>query len=95
MTDLTDTQRRQTIEEIMPDRNPDALFMDGLDDAIIGIGQQFTHDPVVVYDERRIIEVLRSWGMEEQEAEEYFSFNIQGSWVGENTPIIICGLDRL
>jgi hypothetical protein len=95
MTDLTDTQRRQTIEEIMPDRNPDALFMDGLDDAIIGIGQQFTHDPVVVYDEGRIIEVLRSWGMKEQEAEEYFSFNIQGSWVGENTPIIICGLDGL
>lgn len=95
MTNLTAPQKRQTIEETMPDRNPDALFMDGLDNAIIGIGQQFTHNPVVVYDKGKIIEVLQSWGMGEEEAEEYFSFNIQGSWVGENTPIIICGLDRL
>ena len=88
-------EKRKFAQEELREENPDALFMDGLDDAIIGIGQQFTHDPVVVYDEGRIIEILRSWGMEEQEAEEYFSFNIQGSWVGENTPIIICGLDRL
>ena len=88
-------EKRKFAQEELREENPDALFMDGLDDAIIGIGQQFTHDPVVVYDEGRIIGILRSWGMEEEEAEEYFSFNIQGSWVGENTPIIICGLDRL
>ena len=88
-------EKRKFAQEELREENPDALFMDGLDDAIIGIGQQLTHDPVVVYDEGRIIGILRSWGMEEEEAEEYFSFNIQGSWVGENTPIIICGLDRL
>jgi hypothetical protein len=26
-------------------------------------------------------------GMSQEEAEEYFSFNVEGAWVGENTPL--------
>ena len=89
MPDLTEQQKRQKAEDLIHELNPDALFMDGFDDAIIGIGQKFTDDPVVVYDEDDIFKVLFKWGMNYEEAQEYFSFNIKGSWVGPNTPIIV------
>jgi hypothetical protein len=28
-------------------------------------------------------------GMDEEEAEEFFSFNTLGAWVGENTPLFL------
>ena len=36
---------RQTVEDALQDLNPDALFMDGLDSAIIGWGGQYTKTP--------------------------------------------------
>jgi hypothetical protein len=27
--------------------------------------------------------------MTEEEAEEYFQFNVEGAWVGDNTPVFI------
>jgi hypothetical protein len=27
--------------------------------------------------------------MDEEEAEEYFQFNVEGAWVGKNTPIFL------
>jgi hypothetical protein len=27
--------------------------------------------------------------MSEEEAEEYFQYNVEGAWVGENTPIFL------
>mgnify|MGYP001502522225 CR=1 FL=1 len=81
---------RKITEQALEELNPDALFMDGLDYAIMGIGCQYSKNPVVVYDEGRIIFTLISeMEMEFEEAWEYYSFNIQGAWVGENTPIII------
>jgi len=72
MPDLTEQQKRQKAEDLIHELNPDALFMDGFDDAIIGIGQKFTDDPVVVYDEDDIFKVLFKWGMNYEEAQEYF-----------------------
>ena len=69
--------------------------MDGLDDAILGIGNQYSKPPVVVYDETLIIDSLTGQGMSYEEAWEYYGFNIAGAWVGENTPIIVAGLDSL
>jgi len=66
---------------------PDEEFMiaDGLDDAIIGV------DPVklvVVYSIAKILEILMERdGMKQEEAIEFFDFNIAGSYVGERTPI--------
>lgn len=67
----------------------DALFADGFDDCIIG----FTDDGVVVYDRVGIIETLVVDGMDVDEAEEYFCFNIAGAYVGPKTPIFVqCSL---
>jgi len=81
---------RKITEQALEELNPEALFMDGLDSAIVGWGGQFTNAPVVIYNEDDIIgHLTETEGMSYEEAWEHYSFNIQGAWVGENTPIII------
>ena len=64
------------------------LLADGLDEAFIGIGWQF-NTPLAVYDQDKCIEILESQGMTPEEAQEYFYFNTQGAYVGEQTPIFL------
>ena len=64
------------------------LLADGLDEAFIGIGWQF-NTPLAVYDRDKCMEILESQGMTPEEAQEYFYFNTQGAYVGEQTPIFI------
>ena len=63
------------------------LFMDGFDEAIIGVSDNF-REPVVVYSRRKCIEILCQ-EMDYMEAVEYFDFNVAGAYVGELTPIIV------
>ncbi len=56
----------------------------GFDDAIMGIVRQFNNS-FVVYDYEKVIEILMC-NMSREDAEEYFEFNIAGSWVGDGTP---------
>ena len=64
------------------------LLADGLDEAFIGIGWQF-NTPIAMYDRDKCIEILESQGMTPDEAQEYFYFNTQGAYVGEQTPIFL------
>jgi hypothetical protein len=64
------------------------LLADGLDEAFIGIGWQF-NTPIAMYDRDKCIEILESQGMTPEEAQEYFYFNTQGAYVGEQTPIFL------
>ena len=82
---------------------PEALLADGLYDAIIGLADVFTERgsrSVVAYDKQKIIEILiKRDRMEDDEAEEFYQFNIAGSYVGEGTPVFIdyrwaLGLER-
>ena len=88
--------RRKVTEAALEELNPEALFMDGLDDAIVGIGCQYSKTPVVVYSEERIIDSLMFVeGMTYEEAWEWYSFNIACAYVGEYTPIIIQSVTEL
>tara|TARA_R100001086_G_scaffold212384_1_gene128314 strand:+ start:3584 stop:3883 length:300 start_codon:yes stop_codon:yes gene_type:complete len=88
--------KRETVEEYLENLNPEALYMDGFDDCIAGIGAVSNDIAVVVYDVRCIIEHLMSdEGMDEVEAWEYFGFNIEGAYVGENTPILMHRVEHL
>jgi hypothetical protein len=60
------------------------MFVDGFDDAIIGID---TVSYRVVYNKEIMIEVLIADGMSYEDALEHFSYNIEGAYVGEKTPI--------
>lgn len=59
------------------------LFLDGYDDAIIGIDE---NSMLVIYSVDIMLNQLEK-DMSEEEALEYFSFNIEGAYMGEKTPI--------
>lgn len=65
------------------------MFMDGHDDAIVGVAER-DGVSVVVYDSKKVVRRLRARdGMSRDEAEEFYAFNIAGSWHGDMTPIFI------
>jgi hypothetical protein len=69
----------------------DLMFMDPsyFDKAIIGVVTQF-NNTVVCYDKRKILGILvNEDGMTEDEAIEYFDFNIAGAWIGNMTPAFL------
>lgn len=59
------------------------LKADGFDEAIIGVDESQYR---LIYSVTKCIEILKR-EMDEQEAWEYFEFNVSGSYVGDKTPI--------
>lgn len=94
---------REEAEEILFDSNPEALFLDGFDDAIIGIAERPNLGPILAYDEQKIIDILteqmepdaddlidrEDFEVKLEMALDYYGYNIKSTWMGENTPIII------
>ena len=79
-------ERVRLTKEMCSEANPEALFADGLDESIIGIDTKGR----VAYSVSKIIQTLINRdSMTEEEAREFFDFNIDGSHVGEYTPIFI------
>jgi hypothetical protein len=60
---------------------------DGFEEAFIGIARQF-NQAFAVYDRAKCISILMR-DMTLDEADEYFSINVEGAWVGENTPAFL------
>lgn len=59
------------------------------DKAIIGVVANIDRE-AVCYDTSKIIKILMKQDkMTEEEAREYFDFNIMGSWVGPHTPVYL------
>lgn len=67
----------------------DLMKMDGFDDCVEGVVVRFGQEPILCYNQNKVIEKLMSMGMDRQGAEEYFDFNQLGAWVGEKTPCFI------
>tara|TARA_R100000458_G_C8197379_1_gene189024 strand:+ start:254 stop:568 length:315 start_codon:yes stop_codon:yes gene_type:complete len=71
------------------------LVANGFDDAIIGYAEPIgMSEPVVIYDRQKVIDILISQEMTEEEAIEYFDYNIAGSYMGEGTPIYMHRANR-
>ena len=71
------------------DEYPDLLTADGFDEAILGVVERIGVQ-AVCYDLHKVIKILMTRdGMDEEEAWEYYQFNIAGAWVGESTPVFI------
>ena len=79
---------RQEIEEWLESSERETIFFEGLDMAIIGI-TEVPDGYKVCYDIGRVLELLIISGMTEEEAIEYFDFNIEGAYVGPLTPIFV------
>ena len=60
---------------------------DGFDDCVIGVVERCGCDPYVIYSAEKMIDkMVERDGMDRDEAWEFFHFNIQGAWVGDDTP---------
>jgi hypothetical protein len=65
---------------------------DGYDEAIIGpasIWRDSTQVSVLVYDAEKIREILMQDGMDAEEAREFIEFNIEGGYLGAQTPVLV------
>ena len=69
--------------------NQTLMVMYGYDDCIIGVVERFGQSPIVCYDKVKIIQKLESDGMDNEEAEEFFSFNQLGAGMGDLTPCFL------
>ena len=82
------------------------LKIDGFDEALIGIATVWqkadeggaNRVDTLIYNGNTLIALLMyDSKMTRDEAEEYISYNIEGAYVGEATPIIVwpCTMDRV
>jgi hypothetical protein len=75
-----------SIFERLLERYDEEVFLkaDGFDEAIIGVDER---DMRLIYSVDKCLDVLMGQGMDQEEAEEYFWFNVSGAYVGKKTPI--------
>ena len=67
-----------------------AVILDGLDDAIIGIVEEFGNGPRILYSHKKIINILcERDGMNESDAIEFYDYNILGLFAGEQNPVFL------
>ena len=88
--DKTPSKSNDFIEE-MTTTFPDMVVLEPREDfdkAITGVVERINLH-VFCYDVARILNILQEEGMSEDEAQEYFEYNILGSWMGENTPVYL------
>tara|TARA_R110000824_G_scaffold327563_1_gene514416 strand:+ start:729 stop:947 length:219 start_codon:yes stop_codon:yes gene_type:complete len=66
------------------------LTADGFDNAILGTTTSWEGVEVMVYSVTKCLEILMERdGMSEDEAVEFFDFNVAGAYVGELTPLFV------
>ena len=75
-----------TMLEALIEAHPETEFLiaDGFDDAIIGY---HAGSERLIYSISKAIKILIEEGMSEEDAMEHFYYNVEGSYVGEKTPI--------
>jgi hypothetical protein len=67
-----------------------AILLDGLENAIIGVVEEFGNGRRVLYSKDMILKILTERdGMTWSEAEEFYDFNILGLYAGEQNPVFL------
>jgi len=70
---------------------PELLKADGFDEAVVGVVERIGIQ-AICYDQDKVLEILMR-EMSEEEAIEYFEYNIAGAWVGESTPFYLIRME--
>jgi hypothetical protein len=79
------SELKKRINEMVTENNDWTMFADGFDEAILGVDSCNSR---VIYSVEKCYQVLRERdGMSQDDAEEFFAFNVLGSFMGEKTPI--------
>ena len=67
-----------------------AIILDGLDEAIIGITEEFGNGRRILYSKDKILDILmKRDSMTHSEAEEFYDYNILGLYAGEQNPVFL------
>ena len=67
-----------------------AIILDGLDDAIVGVTEEFGNGRRILYSADKIIGILMERdGMTWHEAVEFYDYNILGLHTGEQNPVFL------
>jgi hypothetical protein len=67
-----------------------AVLLDGLEDAIVGIVQEFGNGNRVLYSKQKILNILQERDlMTMGEAEEFYDFNILGLYASERNAVFL------
>ena len=95
---LQEERLNADIREHLNDMFEGLLFLSEreFDAAILGVAERIGMSPIVAYDTAKIIDILcERDGMEDDEAAEFFEFNIAGAYVGDRTPIFIAQIHSI
>ena len=67
-----------------------AIILDGLDEAIVGITEEFGTGRRILYSKDKILDILMKRDlMTYSEAEEFYDYNIFGLYAGEQNPVFL------
>jgi hypothetical protein len=67
-----------------------AILLDDLEEAIIGIVEEFGNGRRILYSKSKILSILQIRdGMTEQESEEFYDYNILGLYAGEQNAVFL------
>ena len=77
------------MREQLAELDPEMILWEDCDDAIVGYVDRCGGPMVVCYCYGKMVEVFKSKGMSDLEADEWISHNIAGAYVGEKTPMIL------
>lgn len=67
-----------------------AIILDGFDEAIIGLVEEFGNGPRILYSRDKILEILQTRDeMSFEDALEFYDFNILGMFAGDQNPVML------
>ena len=66
-----------------------AIILDGFNDAIVGITEEFGGIKRLLYSKDKILKILQENLMTQTEAEEYYDYNILGLYASNQNPIFL------
>lgn len=69
--------------------NPDAILLDDMDSALIGLASVGVFGPVAVYSKRKIYKNLQETGVSQDDLDECYANRCLSTWGGEHTPAIL------
>jgi hypothetical protein len=85
----------QRIVDQLSDSNPEAVFLDNMNHALVGVGRIAGGDPVAIYSKAKIYAKLFADGLSIEDANEYFSGRFLSVRAGEHTPVILDDMEEV
>jgi hypothetical protein len=77
---------RQWLDEMFDGK---ILLADGFDEALLGCSYSPGRGHIAVYEAEKCLDILESQGMSPEDAMEFFELNVEGSGMGNGTPVFL------